>query len=343
MLQFISTFESVIFSSELKEVLFSSDSDVTLTFSIAGVDVFTNIYTPDSSRNIRVYALDEIYNTMRPSAVSSVAIRLQNTSGDQISAQFNCIQCTALINATAEFYLDRYFIIGTCSDYRHTAPGRDEKFWVYQTDVARTLTRKAYYIDANNAMTSVSYTYPSQIQPNTLQEISFNTDDLQVSGKSLYKVEFSDGLRKLVYEVDTRRDIDSVHFRYQNIFGLLDDIYYFGLKETELSSELETGQLNGKWVNTKAKAYPSVKVHSGYISRTEIYPYIAFISSSERYLVDENGYARTVALTEQETKYSNSNSDLIDFTVTFRREKDALVIGVSDNRIFDQTFDMTFN
>ena len=192
-------------------------------------------------------------------------------------------------------------------------------------------------------MTSVSYTYPSQIQPNTLQEISFNTDDLQVSGKSLYKVEFSDGLRKLVYEVDTRRDIDSVHFRYQNIFGLLDDIYYFGLKETELSSELETGQLNGKWVNTKAKASPSVKVHSGYISRTEIYPYIAFISSSERYLVDENGYARTVALTEQETKYSNSNSDLIDFSVTFRREKDALVIGVSDNRIFDQTFDMTFN
>ena len=91
MLQFISTFESVIFSSELKEVLFSSDSDVTLTFSIAGVDVFTNIYTPDASRNIRVYALDEIYTTMRPSAVSSVAIRLQNTSGDQISAQFNCM------------------------------------------------------------------------------------------------------------------------------------------------------------------------------------------------------------------------------------------------------------
>lgn len=343
MLQFISTFESVIFSSELKEVLFSSDSDVTLTLSIAGIDVFTNIYVPDASRNIRVYALDDIYNTMRPSAISSVAIRLQNTSGEQVSAHFNCIQCTALINATAEYYLNRYFIIGTCSDYRHTAPGREEKFWIYHTDGTRTITRKTFYIDAAGNITSESFQYSLVYRPYQIYPFSFNTSDFDKPDKQLFKIQFSDGVRTLVYEVDTRRDIDSMHFRYQNIFGLLDDIYYFGLKETELSSELETGQLNGKWVNTKSKAYPSVKVHSGYISRTEIYPYIAFISSPERYLVDDNGYARTVALTEQETKYSNSNSDLIDFTVTFRREKDALVIGVSDNRIFDQTFDQTFN
>lgn len=343
MLQFISTFESVIFSSELKEIKFSSDSDVTMTLSVAGSVVFTNVYVPDLSYIITVFALDEIYQTMCSSAVNLTRITLQNKNGEQIYAEFYCIQCSVIINATAQFYLDRYFLIGVCSDLRHTAPGRNENFWVYHTEGSRTLTRRAFYIDDNNSISTVLYNYTSQIQPYTLQEISFNVDDLQVEAKKLFKIEFTDGVRTLTYEVDTRQDIDAMHFRYENIFGLMDDIYYFGLIETELSSTLETGLLNGKWINSKSVAYQSVKAHSGYIPSNEIYPYISFVLSPKRYWVDNMGFLCSVALIEEETKYSNDNSQMIDFTVTFRREKDSLIIGLNDNRIFDRTFDRTFN
>lgn len=343
MLQFISTFESVIFSSELKEVKISSDSDITMSFVIAGSTVFTNSYSPDLNKNITVYALDEIYDTTRTSAINQCSIFITNTAGETAESVFTCIQCSAIVNATARYYLDRFFLIASFSDYRRTAPGRKERFWVYHITGSRTLKRTCSYVDENNQISTIVYNYSEPIEQQQLREISFDPADFAVTGKTLFSIVFSDGVRTLTYEVDTRQDIDSISFVYENSFGLLDNITYFGLKETELSAELETGLLNGKWVNSKAQAYQSIKVHSGYIHKDEIYPYIAFVTSPQHLIMDNRGYTRSVALTEQETKYSNDNSDLIDFSITFRREKDSMIVDVTDNRIFDMTFDDTFN
>lgn len=342
MLKFISYFDSLVFSSELKEVKFSSDSAVTMTFVVGGTEALSATYTPTAQGTVIVYALNEVFAASRVSAVSVCSIRLANAAGENAEVSFTCIQCSAIINASAAAYLEQFFLIGTCSNRKTTAPGRRERFWLYHTGNARTLVRTCKYIDDAGQITSSAYSYPETVPAGQLKEISFMADDFAVEGKTLFRIDWNDGIRYLTYEVDTRHDIDAMHFEYENIFGLMDDITYFGLRETELQAEMETGMLNGRLVNQKLKTYQTVKVHSGYLSSDEYMPYMAFVSSPQKMLFDENGGKTAVVITEQETKYDNDNSVMADFNITFRRDVDAMSVSLRA-RIFDSTFDNTFN
>lgn len=343
MLQFINTIQQYVFSSELDVLRFSSDSKTLLTFTINDVPKYSTSFIPGRDGTCWVYGLDKIFSASRTENIVGCSISLTNESGENVTAEFTCIYCSASINSTASFFLNNYFLIATGSDKKSTAPGRKESFWVLHTEGERTITRKCFYIDSNKAVTTVSYTYQPAVAALQPFNITFDPADFEQADKLLFCIEFSDGTRKLTYDVDTRRDKDVVLFKYENIFGYMDFICFTGLKETEYEAELESGQINGQWINIRSDVHPVTKIHSGYIPKDEIYPYIAFISSPQRTLIDKSGYETDIAITEQETKYSNDNSQLVDFSISYRKASDTLVVQVGHNKIFDKTFDQTFN
>lgn len=342
MLQFISPLETIIFSSELKEFKFASDSDVMMTFTIDDKTAYSQSYVPTSEGIITVFALDEIFKVQKTSSLGKCIISITNEYDEKIEYSFYCIQCSASLDVTATEFLDNYFLISSCSDSKNTAYGRPERFWILHTSGTRNLHRKCYYINSDNVISVETYTYPFTVNEYELKAIEFNSNEFDVSGKTLFKIEFYDEFRLLSYDVDIRKDIDSFLFEYENVFGLMDTITYFGLKESEQKATYESGQLNGRLINSNIQCYTETKVHSGYISQKDIYPYISFITSPKIFLSDDS-MLRGVILTDQETAYSNDLSEMIDFTVTFRYERDMMIIKAKDNRIFDDTFDFTFN
>lgn len=144
---------------------------------------------------------------------------------------------------------------------------------------------------------------------------------------------------------DNRQYRNVTNFIYQNAFGMPETMTFTGL--TEYSPELEGDlvELLQKTVRTDTGYIDSRTVNSGYLDTRQYGKALDLITTPSLYLYDTE-ILKEVVITDIDFSHKRTGSEKINVSLTFRQASRLHLafrrIGNIRERIFDQTFDYTF-
>lgn len=150
---------------------------------------------------------------------------------------------------------------------------------------------------------------------------------------------------KVRFITDNRQYRNVTNFIYQNAFGMPETMTFTGL--TEYSPELEGDlvELLQKTVRTDTGYIDSRTVNSGYLDTRQYGKALDLITTPSLYLYDTE-ILKEVVVTDIDFSHKRTGSEKINVSLTFRQASRLHLAfrrtGNIRERIFDQTFDYTF-
>lgn len=143
--------------------------------------------------------------------------------------------------------------------------------------------------------------------------------------------------------VNKNQDSDSV-FVYRNCFGGLESFVCTGVREQQFKSNREYGSINGRSVITSNDSELKYTINTGSIDSIKIASLIDLLSSEHVYVIRENNFIPILILSE-DVKPEFILNKVQSAKFSYRLSENSIISPLTDSyrRIFDQTFDNTFN
>lgn len=147
----------------------------------------------------------------------------------------------------------------------------------------------------------------------------------------------------LVYKMERRAFLNQTTFVFKNIFGAQETFTCVGDAESERKWTREYGFINGNQIQTSRVLNHLTKINTGFINRSMIGVLEDLLNSNHVYII-EDGMLRQVSIMEETCKISSRKDQLIAFDFKYRvSSNNQLQYRSNKKRIFDYTFDSTFN
>lgn len=144
---------------------------------------------------------------------------------------------------------------------------------------------------------------------------------------------------------DQRRYRNITNFIYRNAFGMPETMAFTGLVEYSPELEGETVELLQRTVRTDAEYIDSRTANSGYLDTRQYGKALDLITTDSLQLYNTETLTEVV-VTEIDFSHKRTGSEKINVSLTFRqasrRHLDFVRAGNIRGRIFDKTFDYTF-
>ena len=233
-----------------------------------------------------------------------------------------------------------------------TAPGRMEHLTLYAANGDTSIDVGVAYLGEGRERYK---TYTQSVTYPYLGCYSFAIEDVakkaavDLSAILYYDVILKEnGTRKdkVRFINDKRQYRDITRFIYTNTFGLPETATFTGL--TEYAPELEGDIVEMLRGNARPDArYMDIRtVNSGYVNATRYRKILDLITSPSVHIYDENRIDEVV-ITDIDFTHKRTGNEKINVSLTYRRVgRNHLEFGRTANirtRIFDNTFDYTFN
>lgn len=335
--------QPIMFSSELSEVAFSC-SLTEVAFELRddqGTAIVSTTYYPDISGNVVVYGLDKIVTAaLADQQIGDFAIYAE----DGILAQFSVIPCPVAVELPAYEFLTSSFLTSVINE-RDTAVGRYECLSVYNPEGLQ-LTVTASYMGYDGLIeTKVFSILP--VDPDTaisyynVSPVRFN--DFSIG--ELIGLVVKCGVREQRYRVLMAPPQHDPAFIFRNCFGCWETIFLCGVKETDVKFTRSTAMINGKFVNYDLDEVITYKASSGPMRYGSDRLARDLARSNSVFMLKQDGTpGDRITITECDVKTDNADDTIPSFSFTYRRASLRSVdfIAPSPYRIFDNTFDLTY-
>ena len=329
------------FTSGMPDVVISG-SDGTpqlVTVTCDGVQLLSEELWPVSGR-ITLTDLSELLEPYaRKTLVSSVTISADNTS-----AAFSVLYAMVDVGITAEeFYTDHFLsiLMGT----KVTAKGRRELLWYYGSDNATVTAR---YSDG----TTAAFT-PAVVGGTTAYTcIDVSPDNFVTAQKQLVAYTVTAGNRSQYFEMDLQEPDCAPILEFYNSFGVWEYIYCTGTHRVTPEYKRSAARISGKYRNYKIEETRTFKADTGILNTAMANWADELFRADEVYVVNVvNGQVvsrdggKEVTITESKSEYSNDDDYMPRFTFSYQYAQRIHNVLQMDRvgRIFDNTFDHTFN
>lgn len=331
------------FSCSIPDVSFASAGKARVVIDIDGETVFDEgLYPVDGT-----VTLEELSDLVTPYARQrqTVTLGITATSGDGqqlYSGSAEVIYCQADFgDETAAHFLDNHFLsilMGT----KVTALGRLELLHVPGSDAASCLAR---YSDG----TTLTFT-PIVIQRGShYRTLDVSPGNFTASGKTLLGYTVTAGARTQEYELDLKQPDCAPILIFVNSFGLDELAYCTGIHRVDPSYKRSAAYIGHIQRNYKIDETRAFKADTGPLTTAMANWWDeVFRSDSVRVVNVYQGtptIGKDLLITDSKSEYSNDDAEIPRFTFTYQyaQRNHNVVQLLRAGRIFDNTFDNTFN
>lgn len=289
---------------------------------------------------ITLTALSELLEPYaRKQLVCSVTI-----SSGETSSTFSVLYSMADVGINAQEFYDSYFLsilMGT----KITAPGRRELLWFYGAGAA---TVNAVYSDGRSRTFPVSAIGGSDTY--TCLDVSPNNYELNQLTLISYTV--TAGNRSQHFEMDYSAPDCAPILEFYNSFGVWELIYCTGTHKVSPEYKRSTTRISGKMKNYRIEETRTFKADTGIMNTAmanwadDLFrsPEVYVINVEKGSVVSRDG-GMEIIITDSKSDNANDDDFMPRFTFSYQyaqRIHNVLQLN-RVGRIFDNTFDHTFN
>lgn len=353
------TWASRYFSSSVPDLGFAISStrakvEVSIIHSGSTEKIFDEFLFPDNSDTI---TLQDIRDLLEPYAYRYLIFDMKVDITEQLvqtndgvetasvvstkSIQTSVVSCLAEISTSAEDFCSKRFL-SLIDGTRQTSAGRLE-YLSYIGSETPTVT--ARYADGDPKTFSVQKVGGND----SYSTIDVSPDRFKTEGATLIGYTVSCGQRSQEYEVlqDTETDVAPILI-FMNSFGVQEIAYCTGEHQQIPAFERKSAKVGKYKINYRIEERETFRADTGVMS----YPMAnwwreVFRSLDVRVLQDlsTNVQGTPVIITSQDAKLSNAAEHLPRYTFEYEySQENHNVFDIrGEGRIFDFTFDMTFN
>jgi hypothetical protein len=350
------SFASKTFSSQIPDIeINSSATRVNVIITFDDKELYNENLIPDVKGNITIGELPDLINVYaRQKVVATLVVTLKDqtittaadgtetiTDGTSTSLTTTVIYSTALISDNADTFCAAHFLSRLLGPKR-TSLGRLE-YLHYDGSEAAKVT--AYYSDD----TTAAFTATKIAGNAYYSTVDVSPSNFVTAGKTLSMFVVTAGSRSQRYEIDFSCPDAAPILLFTNCFGCQELIYCTGTHRVSPDFKYTSVFIGGKLQNYDIEETRNFKADTGPLTFSMADWLSDLFRSDEIYLVNfVNGIAdvgRDITISDQKSEYSNDEDELPRFTFTYRyaqRNQNIIETG-REGRIFDNTFDNTFN
>ena len=294
---------------------------------------------------ITLTALGELLEPYaRKRLVSSVTISATTDGGSAQTATFTVLYAMDDVGIGAEEFYNGYFLT-ILQGPKLTAMGRLELLWYYGSDNA---TVTADYSDGTTAtVAAVMATSSGQYSC-----IDASPDHYGQAGKQLVGYTVQAGQRSQRFDIDHRRPDCAPILEFYNSFGVWELLYCSGTHKVAPDYKRSSTRIGGLLRNYRIEETRKFEADTGFLTTPMAAWADELFRSEEVYVVNVYGGSvesrdagKEVVITDSKSEVTNEDDHMPSFTFTYQyaqRIHNVLQLNRVD-RIFDNTFDHTFN
>lgn len=330
-------------SSALDKMSFTTTmGNATVIISMGDEIVLQETYFPDAKNLITLRDLDRLivpYLTSNLIETFHYTIKdSQNTIEKDFTVQFSAAE----INMDAGTFLDEYFLsllLGT----KTTAVGRSEFVHLVCREACAVKVRLEYMVGDRLEISEITLENVTEL--NKVITVNVSPDLFAVVGKTLLAYTVTAGLRSVRFEMDLLNPVTAPNLVFTNSFGCQETIYCVGTHQVEPKYSRDTAMIDGKLKSYQITENRNFKAKTGILSTDMANWAEELFRSKEVYLMDGDATGKEVTITESKSERNNNPDNLPSFEFEYRysqRNHNIMPI-VNAGRVFDNTFDRTFN
>ena len=339
----MATLRNKEFSCNIPDVTFPTTKKARVVMSIDGTSVYDEWLYPVGG----IITLEELSDLVTPYARQRQTVNLAITATSEggsslLSSSAEVVYCQADFgDETAENFLSNHFLsilMGT----KVTAMGRLEYLHLQGSDTASCT---AYYSDG----TTASFNVEIETTGPHYTTLDVSPDNFITSGKVLTGYTINAGHRSQEYEIDLEQPDCAPILVFVNSFGLDELAYCTGIHKVDPSYKRSMAYIGRLQRNYRIDETRSFKADTGPLTVAMANWWDdVFRSDSVRIVNIYSGHpnvGKDLLITDSKSEYSNDDAEMPRFTFTYQyaQRNHNVVQLLRAGRIFDNTFDNTFN
>jgi hypothetical protein len=330
------------FSSALADIVIESNVSVTVVFSDGTDDFLREVYAPDSENRIYVRSLDELLVPYIPAITLRqhflITVTPEGGSGDGAVEIETTVQfCSTGINLTAENFLENYFMT-TLRNEKITCPAQKEYLSLVVSEATEVKITARYNTGAQTSKT-VQIT-----EANAGRVVTVDVSpSLFGNPETLFFIVVTAGARAFTYYM-RRPSARQEQFIFINTFGVKETFIPAGLVLRENNYKNLFGYFSGIYRKYSVELVKQYMANTGVMNENMADWIESMFLSKEVFTISPAGIAEGVTIEESTVKRSSARDELPAYEFKYRlsrRNHDEFY--VLKSRIFDDTFDYTFN
>ena len=345
------TLSGVYFSSNVPDVKMSTGGvRVLVAITIDGDEIYREHLYPVGG----VLSLKDLSILLTPYARRKLLVNVGITLKDLNSADYvigtasvgcQVAYCTAELlsgneHITVESFLAGHFLT-LLQGSKYTGAGRLEYLHYIGSDAASCL---AMYSDG----TFQSFELTTVTSNGRFKTIDCSPDLFKVGTRSPVFYDVTAGNRSFRFYVEPKGN-PSPAMLFVNSFGVEEMLYCRGLHKVSPSYDRNSAYIEGKLKNYNIVETRKFEADTGYLS-TDMAAWAddLFRSDEVRIVTFHNGtpiVGKEVVITDSKSEVSNADDNMAKFTFSYQyaQKNHNIVEYAKEGRIFDHTFDNTFN
>ncbi len=310
-----------------------------VTVSCNGEDLLSETLWPVGN----IITLSELGELLEPYARKLLVCSVSISAGSTTAA-FTVMYAMADVGISAETFYNGYFLsilMGT----KVTAAGRRELLWYYGNDEAIV---RAVYSDGSQVA------FAATVVGGTSQYtcIDVSPDNFVASGKQLVEYGVTAGSRHQLYEMDLSEPDCAPILEFYNSFGVWEYIYCTGTHQVSPEYKRSSVRIGGQLRNYRIEETRTFKADTGILNTAmanwadDVFrsPEVYVVNVISGSVVSADG-GKEIVITDSKSDNSNDDDHMPRFTFSYQyaqRIQNVLQMN-RVGRIFDNTFDHTFN
>lgn len=263
------------------------------------------------------------------------------TTTDTKTMAFQVLFCNADFGVTAEEFYDSHFL-SVLMGPKVTAIGRLEYLHYYGSDTARCT---ATYADGSTKTFALSATGGNS----RYTQLDVSPDNFTAAGKQLVSYVVEAGGRSQLYDIDLQQPDCAPILLFDNSFGVQELLYCTGVHKVTPEYKRMSARFGGLLRNYDIEETRTFQANTGPLTTPMANWADELFRSKEVLLVNiyngEPQVGKEVVITDCKSENSNEDDYMPRFTFSYQyAQRIHNVIDLKrEGRIFDNTFDNTFN
>jgi len=333
--------DSFSFSSGVKDIIIQTTQNVTAIYKYDEFTFLEEIYTPDVDGYIILRDLgDLVFPYLQEDSLErNFTITLsESESGETSLVGFKVLYCmTEIMGDISEFLSGNFLTLLDGEKYIYASG--TEFLSIYATE-ASECTVLANYMDGSSSTKTIAF--PSALGISTIE---ISPSKLFDNPELILTLIVSSGTRMMTYYVLPTLPEEYAQLLFVNSFGINETFIPSGLRSRENKYETEFGTFSGIYRKFKNKLTKEYTANTGILPESMARWIEDIFLSKDVSILELDGTKKGLVITEVKAVRTNAFDELPAFEFKYRLSKTnhSEFEPERDERIFDYTFDSTFN
>lgn len=339
----VSDLRDYMFSSELTEFSFRADTPVRVQVLYGSEAILDETLVPDTTGMIRIRELNQLIESyLIENLIASFRYVLSVNSTAVASKTFKVQYCKAEVGMDTVSFLNTFFLSTLMGD-KVTTLSRKEHLHLVCGTATEVKAKIKYRVGKTTEV--VEKLLKSITGLNVVSTIDVSPVLVEEQGKELLGYSIIAGDRLQTFVIDRKDPRSEPDLLFTNSFGCQETIYCRGTFKLESEMERQQAYIDGKYRTYHVNENRKYKANTGVLTTAMANWAEDLFRSKEIYLFDGESIGKEIAITESKFVRSNNPDELPSFNFEYRyaQRNQNILFTAKAGRIFDMTFDRTFN